>query len=326
MVERKCQSCGKKFDVTPSRIKRGGGKYCSQECYGKARSGENHPKWKGGPIECTCQVCGKTFTVIPSRIKKGGGKYCSKECQNKGRSGENNPNWSRIERTCQTCGKKFDVVPAVIKNGKGKYCSRECFDKGQRGENNSRWNSIERTCQTCEETFLTKLSNIKYGGGKYCSFECYNQSQIKKIERTCQVCGKGFTSTPSTIKKGGGKYCSYECKDKGQRGENSPTWKGGISFEPYCPKFNNEFKERVRDFWGRRCGICGEKENGRKLSVHHVNYNKMVCCDDTPPLFIPTCEVCHGKTNHRREAWEHNLTEYIMIWFDGESYLPSPSK
>lgn len=26
------------------------------------------------------------------------------------------------------------------------------------------------------------------------------------------------------------------------RGKNSCFWKGGVSFEPYCEKFNNKFK------------------------------------------------------------------------------------
>lgn len=48
----------------------------------------------------------------------------------------------------------------------------------------------------------------------------------------------------------------------------------------------------------------------------------MSCCDGTPPLFIPVCQSCHAKTNLNRNWWEDMLTEYIMIWYDGESYLP----
>ncbi len=82
-------------------------------------------------------------------------------------------------------------------------------------------------------------------------------------------------------------------------------------------------KKELRKFWGRRCGLSGvtEGENGQKLSVHHVNYNKMVCCDDTPPLFIAVSNYWNSKLNHNRKYWEHILTEYIMIYFDGESFL-----
>jgi hypothetical protein len=108
-----------------------------------------------------------------------------------------------------------------------------------------------------------------------------------------------------------------------QQKEKNPRWEGGISFEPYCSKFNNEFKERVRDFWDHKCGICGklESQNKRKLDVHHVNYEKMVCCDDTPPLFMALCIGCHTKTTNNKYYWESVLTEYIMIYFDGNSYF-----
>lgn len=105
-------------------------------------------------------------------------------------------------------------------------------------------------------------------------------------------------------------------------GQNNHNWKGGISFEPYCQKFNNEFKERVRAFFGYHCIECGTPQNGRKLHVHHVNFNKMTCCDSSPPLFVPLCISCHMKTNGDREYWENHFTEMIMTKFDGRCYLP----
>lgn len=108
-------------------------------------------------------------------------------------------------------------------------------------------------------------------------------------------------------------------------GEKHPNWKGGISFGVYCPKFNTEFKERVREFWGRMCFICGktESENGRKLDVHHVNYDKGVCCNNEKPLFIPLCTKCHGiTTTSDREKMSKFLTEHILRVSGGECYLP----
>lgn len=108
--------------------------------------------------------------------------------------------------------------------------------------------------------------------------------------------------------------------------ENHPNWKGGISFEPYCPKFNNEFKERVRAFFGYTCQLCGHvwQEGEVKLSVHHVNYNKKACCEQKIiPLFVPVCSgKCHLKTNYRRDYYETYFTELIMTKYDGQCYLP----
>ena len=48
----KCLSCGKEKEYTMSRIRKGGGLYCSTKCRAKSmglnRRMENHPNWKGG--------------------------------------------------------------------------------------------------------------------------------------------------------------------------------------------------------------------------------------------------------------------------------------
>ena len=179
---------------------------------------------------------------------------------------------------------------------------------------------IKKICQECGQTYMIKKS--KENISKYCSNKCRGSAQRKRIEKKCQVCGKIFETYVCYLKRGHAKYCSNECKKIGQVGENAANWQGGKSFEPYCILFNEEFKERVRKFWGRKCGISGltEKENNKKLAVHHVNYDKQSCCNTTVPLFIPLSNEWHGRTNHNRDYWEENLTNYIMIWFDGECY------
>lgn len=107
------------------------------------------------------------------------------------------------------------------------------------------------------------------------------------------------------------------------RGEKCNFWRGGISFEPYCIKFNDEFKERVREFFGRGCAECGSPENGERLHVHHVNYHKDSCCaEDVAPLFVPLCRSCHAKTNFNREYWEERFTALINEQYGGQCYLP----
>lgn len=89
-------------------------------------------------------------------------------------------------------------------------------------------------------------------------------------------------------------------------GPGSPSWKGGISFEPYCPKFNDKLKEKVRNEYNRKCVICGKNEidNGRKLDVHHIDYHKNAGCDGREFKLIPLCWSCHDKTHHNRDYWE----------------------
>lgn len=52
-------------------------------------------------------------------------------------------------------------------------------------------------------------------------------------------------------------------------------------------------------------------QNKRKLSVHHVNYDKNCLCDDNECEFVPLCISCHTKTNHNREFYEKMILEMI---------------
>ena len=58
----------------------------------------------------------------------------------------------------------------------------------------------------------------------------------------------------------------------GQREENNPSWKGGISWEKYGKLFDERLKEIIRKKYDYKCQLCGEKQRKEKLSVHHIDY------------------------------------------------------
>lgn len=95
-------------------------------------------------------------------------------------------------------------------------------------------------------------------------------------------------------------------------GEKCHLWKGGISYFPYCPKFNFHTKERVRERFNRKCFLCSitEIENGKRLAVHHVNYNKNTPCNGKEWPLLPLCMRCHTKTNSNRWHWFNMLINY----------------
>ena len=99
------------------------------------------------------------------------------------------------------------------------------------------------------------------------------------------------------------------------QGAKNHMWKGGISFKPYCFKFNNSFKESIRNEFNRVCFLCGKSEidNNQRLSVHHVNYDKNCLCNDSICSFVPLCVSCHSKTNNDRKYWENYLMELIKM-------------
>jgi len=110
MVKRICQVCGKEFMVHKSLVKKGGGKFCSNECY-----------WKSirKRVKKVCEVCGKRFEVSISEKDR---RFCSKECYLRYAV-------KRVKKICEVCGKEFEVP---LSDGDRRFCSKECCDEYRR--------------------------------------------------------------------------------------------------------------------------------------------------------------------------------------------------
>lgn len=190
--------------------------------------------------------------------------------------------------------------------GKGHPVSKETREKISKGNKG----------KLCSEEHRKKISDANKG-------KVVTEETRKKLSKA----NKGRPLTYETriklseAKKG--RRLTKETKMKLSQycGPLAHTWKGGISFEPYCIKFNDEFKERVRAFFGYQCVECGEGQSKKKLDIHHVTYNKKVCCDTATPLFVPLCHSCHGKTQKNRLFWEYWFTEMISHLYGGKCYF-----
>jgi hypothetical protein len=90
-------------------------------------------------------------------------------------------------------------------------------------------------------------------------------------------------------------------------GETNPAWNGGSSFFPYCPKFNKRLKNHIRERDNRTSQLCGTKEKGRLLHIHHVHYDRENCNPD----LISLCNSCHTKVNHNRDHWESFFVDLL---------------
>jgi len=173
--------------------------------------------------------------------------------------------------------------------------------------------------------------NIKINRDKYPEMgNLYKRAQITYI---CTYCEKEFESFKSSKRK----FCSRECwrnwfkehhpmkniesrkrvseSKKGittVKGETHGNWQGGKSFEPYPLGWTNTFKEQIRYRDGYKCQICGvsEVENCKKLSVHHIDYNKN---NIIPDNLISLCVSCHMRTNGNREYWKVKLNGGLKI-------------
>lgn len=254
-----------------------------------------------------CEFCGAEYK---STHKKS--KYCSRKCSSQSHKRE-------VKCICKHCGVEFVVQPNQIKIGGGKFCSRDCM-------NASRTLKVKRICKKCGKEFYTFKSLLKKSknAGSYCSRKCAN-NEPRKEHLKCDYCGSDIYKIKSQINDFN--FCNYKClhswRSENLRGERANNWKGGIAFAPYCEKFNNEFKERVRAFFDNKCVLCGlnQSENKRnKLHVHHVHYDKSSCCSDAPRMFVALCNSCHSKTNYNREYWQNLFESIIIDIYNGKSY------
>lgn len=89
-------------------------------------------------------------------------------------------------------------------------------------------------------------------------------------------------------------------------GENHPNWQGGVSFEPYSPKFNKQFKTIIRERDNYTCQLCGEYGN----FVHHIDYNKE---NTNPNNALTLCNPDNSKVNFNRDQWETYFRLYLLI-------------
>lgn len=108
-----------------------------------------------------------------------------------------------------------------------------------------------------------------------------------------------------------GKTLSKETRIKLRQysGERASNWQGGISYLPYCPKFNKDKREEIRNEYDRKCFICNkdEKDNVtktnkkiRKLCIHHVDLDKGQGCNGKKWKLVPLCGSCHSKLHRNK--------------------------
>lgn len=264
-------------------------------------------------IEKSCKQCGKIFEV--KLCEKERAKFCSLKCRYESMKGNTLRKITRVKKTCPLCNKTFEVKKSHA--SKRKFCSQKCYDI-------VRMRDAEiKICPVCNKRFRVKASEKKIR--KHCSTKCAYEARkgtnfhvlIPKIKRECQGCGKKIEMFPCRIKDGKGKFCSKECYTKYAVGKNHSNWQDGKSFEPYSPNWTETLRGAIRQ---RDCYVCQEcdktqEENGRKLDVHHIDYDKKNC---DPKNLISLCHICHLKVNHNREYWQQyfqNLN-YVSTKFE----------
>jgi len=206
----------------------------------------------------------------------------------------------RVKKVCPICNTEFEVVYST--RNRRQCCSKSCANKmpGRHPVG-----GIPVVCTHCGKGFRRKKSQVdRAKGGSFCSVNCYDEHQIIRVKVICDNCGIEFERIPChAYKKKEHQFCSMGCLGEYFTGENSPNWRGGLSFEPYGREFNMKVKEYVRRRDNYTCQECGVAEDamGRRLSVHHCDYEKNN--NNADYNLITLCVSCNSIANANRGFW-----------------------
>jgi len=225
-----------------------------------------------------------------------GRKYTKEARENMSKGQKGNKNALGYKHTDDTKKKISDANTGKLSGDQNPAKRADVRDKISKAKTGVPRPNITGENSPCfiAERHIFKAANQ---GKHFCKY-CGGEIDIKIWHYTCGI--------PN--------YCSKKCRGGGGIGDKNPNWKGGISSEPYCFKFSYKVKEEVRVRYNRKCIICGksEIENGEKLCVHHVDYNKKQGCDDYEWKLVPLCRSCHTKTNGNRDYWEQYLKGLVI--------------
>lgn len=164
--------------------------------------------------------------------------------------------------------------------------------------------TIRRNLITCN---IPRRNRTERQQGK--NHPIYIDGRTNKIYY-CKDCLKKGIKTE--ISKTGGIYNGGRCMSCSQierlkNPKNHPCYIENLDRD-YPNKFNKILKESIRERDNHVCQICGKsaKDNGRKLDVHHIDYDK----NNLDPInLIALCRSCHIKSNYNREVY----IEYFKI-------------
>lgn len=148
-----------------------------------------------------------------------------------------------------------------------------------------------------------KISNKLGGKNHYLYGKHLTMPHKNSVSIGIQNSEKFYESARSEIKR---KKLSLT-----KMGNKNPNWNGGTSRLPYPLEFNEGIKEDIalRDnYTCQKCSKIEKEENGRKLSIHHIDYNKDNCNFFN---LIVLCHTCNIRANFNRQSWTEYFTDLI---------------
>jgi hypothetical protein len=175
------------------------------------------------------------------------------------------------------------------------------------GANNPNWRGgmIEKSCVICSRSFRVKPVNRN---ARHCSLQCVGIGQrgrklkSRKVQQSCVVCGAAFPVEPSRLTRRlcCSASCSSQYRAQIRTGAGNPNWAGGVSRLPYPWNFRR-ISRAVIERDGHRCQNPDCPGTDRRLTTHHINYDKSDCRADN---LICLCSACNSRANFDRPKWQ----------------------
>lgn len=169
---------------------------------------------------------------------------------------------SRVKTECSRCGSSITSTFHTDRD----YCETCLSDVRSEvtGEDHPRYTGqVEVSCTVCESTFEVYPYRKESDTDLFCSSACFSEWQSERLE-----------------------------------GEASPLWQGGSEGYVYGGNWHRQ-RRKALDRDEHRCRNCDmtPEENGRMLSVHHIeplksfdgDFEKANALDN----LITVCDTCH---------------------------------
>lgn len=205
---------------------------------------------------------------------------------------------------CPECGGIKDARCIMCKSCRSKPENNSQY--GKTGENSTNWKGgYKNYCIDCGKELVG-----------YYAKRCLKCNGILRSLplNTCVDCGKKIERRATRCQKCAyrGRVFSEEHKQKisdnhvDVSGDKNPSWKGGLSCEPYCQVWTDkEFKQGIKDRDNNIAWDIGYWWKG-SLSIHHIDYDKKNC---HPSNLITVSAGMNASANYNRE-WH---TEWFQI-------------
>lgn len=225
-----------------------------------------------------------------------------------------------VEVSCATCGKTRLVKHALAETYSTRetpYRCKACAEKdGPKKERSGKWKGEDVTmvCTRCGKTKSMRPYIAAKRATPYLCRQCTydtipsgSEHNAYKPDRfttaVCTVCGKQRDLERRIFEKYPQPYKCIRCNKP--KGPDNHKWRGGEGHKGYADNWTNELKKQIRARDNHKCRVCDSPQQNRKLSVHHIDYNKKNISEHN---LITLCISCHASTSHGdRAAWQTRL-------------------